>query len=56
MLKTFNCGVGFCIIVEKKILKKLKKYFSKNFTCPYEIGYISQKMLKKLNLYNSLKW
>ena len=54
MMQTFNCGVGFCIIVLKKILKKLKKYFQKNL-CPYEIGFIS-KNKKKLNLSNSLKW
>ena len=23
MIKTFNCGVGFCIIVNKKKLKKI---------------------------------
>ena len=54
MLKTFNCGVGFCIIVDKKNLKKIKKYFSKDYM-PYEIGYIS-KSIKKLNFYNSIKW
>ncbi len=54
MLKTFNCGVGFCIIVDKNKLKKIKKYFTKNYM-PYEIGYIS-KSAKKLNLYNSIKW
>ena len=27
MMRTFNCGVGFCIIVPKKILIKLRKYF-----------------------------
>jgi phosphoribosylaminoimidazole synthetase len=54
MLKTFNCGVGFCIIVEKKNLKKIKKYFTNQYE-PYEIGYISNN-LKKLNLYNSIKW
>ena len=27
MLKTFNCGVGFCLIVEKKNIKQIKKYF-----------------------------
>ena len=54
MLKTFNCGVGFCLIVEKKNIKQIKKYFSKDFL-PYEIGFIS-KNSKKLNLINSLSW
>jgi len=31
MLKTFNCGVGFCLIINKKNMQKVKKYFSKNF-------------------------
>ena len=54
MLKTFNCGVGFCIIIDKKNINKVKKYFTKDYM-PYEIGYVS-KSVKKLNLYNSLKW
>ena len=54
MLKTFNCGVGFCIIVDVKNIDKIKKYFSKKFM-PYEIGHIS-KNNKKLNLFNSVKW
>ena len=54
MLKTFNCGVGFCIIVDKKNINKIKKYFDKDYT-PYEIGYVS-KSVKKVNLYNSIKW
>jgi len=54
MLKTFNCGVGFCIIINKKNAQKIKKYFTKNYI-PYEIGYIS-KNTKKLNLYNSIQW
>ena len=54
MLKTFNCGVGFCIIIDKKNIKKIKKYFTKEYM-PYEIGYVS-KSIKKLNLYNSIKW
>ena len=54
MLKTFNCGVGFCIVVEKKNINKIKKYFTKDYM-PYEIGYVS-KNVKKLNLYNSIKW
>ena len=54
MLRTFNCGVGFCIIAKRENFKKIKKYFSKQFY-PYEIGFIS-KNSKKLNLYNKLKW
>ena len=27
MLKTFNCGVGFCLIIKPKDYKKIKKYF-----------------------------
>ena len=54
MLRTFNCGVGFCIIIDRKNIKKIKKYFSKDYM-PYEIGYISSNG-RKLNLYNSIKW
>ncbi len=39
MIKTFNCGVGFCLIIKPKNLKKINKYFSKSFK-PYVIGKI----------------
>ena len=39
MIKTFNCGVGFCLIINPKNFDKVKKYFSKNFE-PYVIGNI----------------
>ena len=54
MMRTFNCGVGFCLIVKKKNINKIKKIFSKQFM-PYEIGYIS-KSKKKVNLSNSIRW
>ena len=39
MLKTFNCGVGFILIIKKKNIGKIKKYFSKKYM-PYVIGEI----------------
>jgi phosphoribosylformylglycinamidine cyclo-ligase len=54
MMKTFNCGVGFCLIAPKKNILKIKKFFSKQFM-PYEIGYISSDK-KRVNLSNSIKW
>ena len=54
MLKTFNCGVGFCLITDKRKVPELKKYFNKNFK-PYEIGFIS-KSSKKINLFKNIKW
>ena len=39
MLKTFNCGVGFCLIIKPKNLKKVKQFFTKEFK-PYIIGKI----------------
>ena len=54
MMRTFNCGVGFCLIVPKKNISRIKKFFSKNYL-PYEIGYIS-KNNKKVKLSKSLRW
>ena len=39
MIKTFNCGVGFVIIIENKNFNKIKKCFSKKYS-PYVIGKI----------------
>ncbi len=47
MLKTFNCGVGFILIVKKRNLNNIKKCFKKQYK-PYVIGKIingSQKVL-----------
>ncbi len=54
MLKTFNCGVGFCLIVERKKINQVKKFFEKKFK-PYEIGFVS-KSSKKVRLLNRIKW
>ena len=54
MIRTFNCGVGFCLIAPRKNILKIKKIFNKKFK-PYEIGFIS-KDKKKIQLMGSLKW
>lgn len=54
MLKTFNCGVGFCLIINPKNLEKVKKYFTKEFK-PYVIGKIS-KGKNKVKLNGSINW
>ena len=54
MMRTFNCGVGFCLISSKKNVSKIKKFFSKKYK-PYEIGFISKEN-NKIKLLNSLKW
>ena len=54
MLKTFNCGVGFCLIINPKNLKKINKYFSKEFK-PYVIGKII-KDKNKIKLNAKINW
>ena len=49
MLRTFNCGVGFCLIIDPKNLDKVKKFFTNEYK-PYVIGkIISGKNKIKLN-------
>jgi len=54
MLKTFNCGVGFCLITNKKNVKKIKRIFSKEYQ-PYEIGFISKEK-SKIKVFGKLQW
>ena len=54
MLRTFNCGIGFCVITKKENIEKIIKNFKKPYI-PYQIGYIS-KNKKKVNLFNEIKW
>ncbi len=54
MLKTFNCGVGFCLIVDKKNIERVKKSFSKKFQ-PYVIGNVSRNS-DKIKFNGKIKW
>jgi len=54
LLKTFNCGIGFCLITNKKNIKKIEKIFSKKYR-PYKIGIISKEK-SKIKTCGKLKW
>ena len=54
MLKTFNCGVGFCLIANKKNVIKIKKIFPNNYK-PYEIGKISNSKIR-IKINGKLRW
>jgi len=54
MIKTFNCGIGFCLIIKKNKYEKIKKHFSKNFK-PYVIGTITNGK-KNIELNGKIKW
>ena len=54
MIRTFNCGVGFCIITQRKNVKSIQKIFTAKFK-PYKIGHITKER-ERVNLINSLKW
>ena len=54
MLKTFNCGVGFCLIIESKNLKKILNFFPKKLK-PYVIGKITNSK-KKIRLNGKINW
>ena len=54
MIKTFNCGVGFCLIANKNNISKIKKIFPKKYL-PYEIGYVSREK-KRIKTFGKIKW
>ncbi len=54
MLKTFNCGVGFCLVINPKNLNKVTKYFSREYK-PYVIGKISLGK-KRVKLHGKINW
>ena len=55
MLKTFNCGVGFCIITKKKNINKIKKYFNSDFK-PYVIGHFIKNQKNKIIFNEKIRW
>ena len=55
MLKTFNCGVGFCLIINKKNLKKVQSFFKTTYK-PYPIGKIINSNNKKIIFNGNIKF
>jgi len=54
MLKTFNCGVGFCLVINPKNLSKVIKFFPKKYK-PYIIGKICSGT-KQIKLHGKINW
>ena len=54
MMRTFNCGVGFCLMCPKKNISKIKKYFQR-IICLMKSA-LFQKNKNKVNLIKSFKW
>ena len=54
MLKTFNCGVGFCLIIKKNNFYKILKFFPKKYR-PYIIGEIVRNK-SKVKYTNNIRW
>ncbi len=54
MLKTFNCGVGFCLIINPKNLGKIKKFFTKKYK-PYIVGRVTEGN-NKVKLNGNIDW
>ena len=54
MLKTFNCGIGFCLITNKNKVRKIESIFTKKYR-PYQIGFISEDKLK-VKIFGKIKW
>ena len=54
MLKTFNCGVGFCLIINPKNLVKVRKLFSNEFR-HYVVGKVSNGS-HKVKLNGNINW
>ena len=54
MLKTFNCGIGFCVIAKEKNFSKIYKYAKNNFK-PYVIGKIIRNK-NKIVFNEKIKW
>ena len=54
MLRTFNCGVGFCLIIEPKNFKKVLNFFPKKYK-PYVIGKIIKRS-NKIKLNDKINW
>ncbi len=55
MLKTFNLGVGFCFVTKKRNIKKVEKYFNREYK-PYVIGQFIKNKKNKILFNEKIKW
>lgn len=55
MLRTFNCGAGFCLIVPEKYKEQVIEHVSRSYAC-YEIGRIVKDAERKIVLEGRVNW
>tara|TARA_B100000989_G_C19528558_1_gene468307 strand:- start:530 stop:1591 length:1062 start_codon:yes stop_codon:yes gene_type:complete len=56
MMKTFNCGIGFIVIINKKNETAVKKFFNKNKIDFFYLGNIKKRNIHKVNIKKLNPW
>jgi len=56
MIKTFNCGIGFIIIINEKNEAEVNKFFKKNKIDFFDLGIVKKKYKSQINIKKLNPW